>query len=102
VTYRVRFTEEAENDLVRLYEFVLARDDGDFTLAARALQAIRDGIRSLELTPFSFRKATPGNPFLREIIVPFGASGYVALFEIDNEETVTILAVRHQLEEDYH
>lgn len=102
MTYRVRFTEEAENDLVRLYEFVLARDDGDFAVAARALQAIRDGIRSLELTPFSFRKAIPGNPFLREIIIPFGASGYVALFEIDNEETVTILAVRHQLEEDYH
>lgn len=102
MTYRVRFTEEAENDLVRLYEFILARDDGDFAVAARALQAIRDGIRSLELTPFSFRKAIPGNPFLREIIIPFGASGYVALFEIDNEETVTILAVRHQLEEDYH
>ncbi len=102
MTYRVRFTEAAENDLARLYEFVLARDDGDFTVAARALQAIRDGIRSLELTPFSFRKATPSNPFLREIIIPFGASGYVALFEIDDEETVTVLAVRHQLEEDYH
>lgn len=102
MTYRIRFTEEAENDLVRLYAFVLARDDGDFALAARALQAIRDGIRSLELTPFSFRKATPNNPFLREMIIPFGASGYVALFEIDNEETVTILAVRHQLEDDYH
>lgn len=102
MTYRVRFTEEAENDLVRLYEFVLARDDGDCTAASRALQAIKDGIRSLELTPFSFRKATPNNPFLREMIVPFGASGYVALFEIDNDETVTILAVRHQLEEDYH
>lgn len=102
MTYRVRFTEEAENDLLRLYEFILARDDGDLALAARALQAIRDGIRSLQLTPFSFRKATPNNPFLREMIIPFGASGYVALFEIDNEETVTVLAVRHQLEDDYH
>ena len=102
MSYRVRFTEEAEYDLVRLYEFALARDVGDYTVAARALQAIKDGIRSLELTPFSFRKATPHTPFLREIIIPFGASGYVVLFEIDNEETVTILAVRHQLEEDYH
>lgn len=102
MTYRVRFTEEAENDLLRLYEFVLVRDDGDCAAAARALQAIKDGIRSLELTPFSFRKATPNNPFLREMIIPFGASGYVALFEIDDEETVTILAVRHQREDDYH
>jgi len=52
-------------------------------------------------TPFSFRKATPNNPFLREMLVPFGASGYVALYEIDDEETVTILALRHQREDDY-
>lgn len=102
MTYRVRFTEDAENDLVRLYEFVLAQDEADWQLAERALEAIRNAIRSLELTPFSFRKAIPGNPFLREIVIPFGASGYVALFEIDNEETVTILALRHQREEDYY
>jgi plasmid stabilization system protein ParE len=102
MTYRVRFAEEAENDLVRLYEFVLARDEADWQLAERALEAIRNAIRSLELTPFSFRKAIPGNPFLRELVISFGASGYVALFEIDNEETVTILALRHQREDDYH
>ena len=101
MTYRVRFTEEAENDLVRRYEFVL-QGDADWQLAERALEAIRNAIRSLELTPFSFRKATPGNPFLRELIIPFGASGYVALYEIDTEETLTILAVRHQREDDYH
>ena len=102
MTYRVRFTEEAENDLVRLYEFVLARDETDWALAERALEAIRNTLRSLELTPFSFRKATPNNPFLRELLIPFGASGYVALYEIDHEETVTILALRHQREDDYH
>jgi plasmid stabilization system protein ParE len=102
MTYRVRFTEEAENDLVRLYEFVLARDEMDWAMPERALDAIRNAIRSLELTPFSFRKASPGNPFLRELIIPFGASGYVALYEIDHEQAVTILAVRHQREDDYH
>jgi hypothetical protein len=30
------------------------------------------------------------------------SSGYVALFEIEDAATVTILAVRHQLEDDYH
>jgi plasmid stabilization system protein ParE len=102
VSYQVRFTEEAEADLVRLYEFILAKDQSDWSLATRALEAIKNGIRGLELSPFSYRKATPDNPFLRELIIPFGASGYVALFEIDNDQTVTILAVRHQLEEDYH
>ncbi len=102
MSYQVRFTEEAETDLVRLYEFILAKDSSDWSLATRALEAIKNGIRGLELSPFSYRKASSDNPFLRELIIPFGASGYVALFEIDNDQTVTILAVRHQLEEDYH
>lgn len=45
--------------------------------------------------------ARSDDPFLREIIMPFGAAGYVALFEIGCTRTVTILAVRHQLEDDY-
>ena len=102
MSYRVRFTEAAESDLLRLYEFILSKDQTDWSLASRALEAIKNGIRSLKLSPFSYRKASPGNPFLRELIIPFGASGYVALFEIEDEQTVTILAVRHQLEEDYH
>jgi plasmid stabilization system protein ParE len=102
VNYRVRFTEEAEADLVRLYEFILSRDETDWAVADRALQAIRNAIKSLELSAFSYRKAAAGNPFLRELVIPFGASGYVALFEIDDDKTVTILAVRHQREDDYY
>jgi plasmid stabilization system protein ParE len=102
VSYRVRFTEAAETDLLRLYEFILSKEQTDWSQASRALDAIKSAIRSLELSPFSYRKASPGNPFLRELIIPFGSSGYVALFEIEDEQTVTILAVRHQLEEDYH
>ncbi len=102
MNFRVRFTEDAEADLVRLYEFILSKDQTEWSLANRALEAIKNGIRSLELSPFSYRKAKSDNPFLRELIIPFGASGYVALFEIEDEQTVTILAVRHQLEEDYH
>lgn len=102
MSYRVRFTEGAETDLVRLYEFILSKDQTDGSLARRALDAIKNAIQSLAFSPFSYRKATTDNPFLRELIIPFGASGYVALFEIDDEQMVTILAVRHQLEEDYH
>lgn len=100
--YRVRFTQDAEADLVRLYEFILERDNTDWTIAEQALQAIRDGISSLEFSPFSYRKATTGNSFLRELVIPFGAAGYVALFEIDDSNTVTVLAVRHQRDDDYH
>lgn len=102
MTFRVRFTREAEADLVRLYEFVLERDQTDWTVAERALDAIRHAISGLERSPFSFRKATAASPFLRELVIPFGSAGYVALFEIEDDQTVTILAVRHQREDDYY
>ena len=102
MTYRVRFTQEAEDDLVRLYAFILERDARDGALAERALEAIRAALSALEKFSFSCRKASIDSPFLRELLIPFGASGYVALFEIEGAETVTILAVRHQRESDYH
>lgn len=38
----------------------------------------------------------------RELLVmSAGANGYVALFEIEDSQTVTVLAVRHQREEDF-
>jgi hypothetical protein len=62
---------------------------------------LRAGIATLKSSPFTCRKA--GNsPFLRELIIPFGRSGYVALFEIEDASTVVVLALRHQLEDDYH
>lgn len=97
--YRVRVTPEAEADLLRLYDFLLERDIG---AAERALQAIEEGFRLLAFSPFSCRKALRANPLLRELVIPFGSAGYVALFEIDARNTVTVLAVRHQREDDYH
>ena len=38
----------------------------------------------LEEFPFSCRKAEDSNPFLREIVIPFGSAGYVALCEIED------------------
>jgi hypothetical protein len=51
--------------------------------------------------PFSLRKVGT-SPFLRELIIPFGRSGYVPLFEIIDHGDVVMSAVRHQLEDDYH
>ena len=97
----VRFTEEAEADLLRLFDYLLERD---IAAAARAELAITKAVELLEIFPFSCRKAGGGahDPFLRELIIPFGNSGYVALFEIEAGGYVTILAVRHQREDDYH
>ena len=105
MTYRVVLTAEAEDDLVRLFDFMiereLARDGGDLELAERALEAIRDGVKLLERFPFTCRKVGP-SPFLRELIIPFGHTGYVALFEIVDQATVAVGAIRHQREDDYH
>lgn len=100
MTYNVRFTSDAEDYIVRLFEFVLVRDDGDWIIAEGALQAIKLAINNLEFSPFSHRKAIVGNSFIRELIIPFGATGYVALFEIESDELVTILAIRYQREDD--
>ena len=97
--YRVRYTKEASEDLIRLYEFQAERD---LVSAERALDAIEVGIKFLEVLPFSCRKAAFNTPLRRELIIPFGATGHVALFEIDDDSTVTIVAIRHQREDDYH
>lgn len=102
MSYRIRFTEEAGADLQRLYGFLIEQARGDLDIAERGLAAIGHGLALLEATPFSCRKANPRNPFLRELVIGFGATGYVALFEIEDDRTVTILAVRHQREDDYH
>jgi len=105
VSFNVRLTCDAEADLERLFDFLvereLARDGGDLERLAQAVDSQRAGFATLRSSPFTCRKAGSSH-FLRELIVPFGGSGYVALFEIEDEATVTIVAVRHQLEDDYH
>jgi len=59
------------------------------------------GCEFLAHSPFSCRKAGD-SPFVRELLIPFGTTGYVALFEIRGNQQVIIGAVRHQREDDYH
>lgn len=99
MTYKVRYTRGARDDLRRLYDFLLEQD---LAAARRARNSIAKAIEFLRDFPFTCRKVEPDNPFLRELVIPFGAAGYVALFEIEDGTTVTILAVRHQREDDYH
>ena len=97
--YQVRYTKTAKDDLLHLYKFLL---ENDLDAVNSAFEAIRKSIDLLQDFPFTCRKASPENPFLREMVISFGAGGYVALFEIETDSVVTILAVRHQREEDYH
>ena len=99
MSYQVRYTRAAKEDIVRLYGFLVEQN---IAAARKALDAIEKGIDFLQDFPFTCRKVIPDDPLLREMIISFGARGYVVLFEIETNEMVTILAVRHQREEDYH
>jgi plasmid stabilization system protein ParE len=103
VSFVVRYSASAKDDLAHLYDYLLDRaiTAEDLDLAEQALGAITGAVETLRRSPFIYRKADD-DPFLRELLIPFGHSGYVALFEIEDAATVTILAVRHQLEDDYH
>ncbi len=104
MAFAVRYADSARDDLLRLFDFLLdrARTAADFDAAQAAIDAIRDAIeRNLSRSPFVYRKAGD-SPFLRELLIPCGASGYVALYEINDAAHVTVLALRHQLEDDYH
>lgn len=99
MNFKVRYTEAARADLKRLFSLPAEQD---LQAAQSARQIIGESVKLLQKFPFTCRKAVPENTFLRELLIPFGSAGYIALFEIDDDKTVTILAVRHQREDDYH
>ena len=83
----------------RAQDEFLARAE-DFDAAQAVIDAITAEVEGrLTRSPFIYRKAGP-SPFRRELIVPFGAAGYVVLYEIEGGSSVNIVAVRHQLEDD--
>ena len=93
MSFDVVFSPAAEDDLVRLFDFLLDRAATveDLDRAQAAIDAIQAAVLTqLSRSPFSFRK--PG----------VSSTGYVALYEIASPSLVVILAVRHQREEDYH
>jgi plasmid stabilization system protein ParE len=103
--YEVEFSQEADADLERQFDFALQREldreTGNLDVAHRAIQAIRNGAAFLKSSPFACRKVG-GSPFIRELVISFGSTGYVAVFEIVDGKRVIIGAIRHQREDDYH
>ena len=103
MTFTVLVAPEAKADLFRLYEYLLDRAEfvEDLEVADRALRAIEAALDSLGRAPFLFRKAAGERSALRrELVAPFGASGYVVKYEIASPRLVVVLAVRHQHEGD--
>ncbi|CAN7266472.1 type II toxin-antitoxin system RelE/ParE family toxin [Rhizobacter sp. LjRoot28] len=102
MSFDVRWSAAGRADLLRLHDFLLDRalTADDLSAADLAVVAIEHAVNhQLARTPFIFRRVG-ASLTTRELIIPFGATGYVARFEI-LPETVLVLGVRHQREEDY-
>lgn len=105
MTYEVAFAPSARMDLRRLYAYLLDQAEtlDDLEFAEQALAAIDTAVTvHLAQTPFLYRKASGSSGLRRELVIPFGATGYVALYEIAQPGKILVLAIRHQREEDYY
>ncbi len=92
----VVYSRHAFSDLERLADF-LSQDASKAALAA--IDVIRDGIDILGRHPLVGRPCEEG---LRELLISYGKSGYVALYSYERKEDVVwVLAIRHQREAGY-
>lgn len=95
---RLIITEAAAESLERCRLFLEAKNPNALN---RAAQRIEYQFELLSSTP------NMGRPLsdlieLRELIIPFGSSGYIALYHYEpNTDTVYVLAFRHQKEVGY-
>ena len=94
---RLIWSPEALADVQRLYRFLAGKNPD---AARRAARAIRDGMRILADHPEAGRPAEDMDPEFREWPISFGASGYVALYRLGDNEAL-VVAVRHQKDAGY-
>ena len=95
---QVIVTEGAAAGLERCRRFLNAKDPD---VARRASQAIERQFLLLETAP-NIGRPFPEMPELRELVIAFGDSGYVALYRHElATDAVYLLAFRHQKEAGY-
>lgn len=93
---QVVYSRRALEDLERAIRFLAAQDP---TAAQHAATVIREAVDILSRHPLIGR---PVAPPLRELVISFGKTGYVALYRfLPARGEVRILGVRHQRELDY-
>jgi len=95
---RLIVTETAAQGLEHCRVFLSAKNPNAMK---RAALAIDRQFMLLEKEP-QIGRPLDDTPDLRELIIPFGESGYIALYRYDNlDDVVYILAFRHQKEAGY-
>ena len=90
---QVVYSRQAFADLDRLADFLFKEAP---RAAVEAIDVIRDGVEILGRHPLIGRACEES---LRELLISYGKSGYVALYSYEQrDDVVLILAVRHQRE----
>lgn len=93
----LKWTGNALRGVQNAYRFLA---EYDTEVAKAAVRAIRAQSLILAQFPEAGRPADDLEPEHRELIIPFGASGYVLIYEVIADH-VLILAVKHQKEAGY-
>ena len=94
---QVIITKAALADIERLRDFLRSKDA---KAAQEAGKAIIQAIHSLRQFPERGRNADRLGENLRELVIKFGGTGYVAIYRFDAPK-VFVLALRHQKETGY-
>ena len=90
---KIVYSRHAVNDLIRLTEFLI---EVDIQAASDTIDLIEEAINILERHPFIGRTV---DEEIRELIISRGATGYVALYSVEqHKNAILILAIRHQRE----
>jgi plasmid stabilization system protein ParE len=94
---QVKYAARIARDLEQLHHFMI--EQAGVVVADRAVKEIIEAIDLLERHPQIGRPAEHG---LRELVISYGRTGYLALYRFDPAaDQVRILALRHQRELDY-
>lgn len=90
--------DKARADIARFHAFLKQQDA---TAANNAVATLLDAFGVLATQPHIGR-LVEDEPDLRELVVTFGSSGYVALYRYHpKRDTVVVLTIRHQREAGY-
>ena len=91
----VKLSEQANLDLIRLYEFLAQYD---VAVAGRTIDTIIASLHILQTMPQGC-PLVAGRKDIRKLVINFGASGYLAFYGYDPlTDTATIASILHQRE----
>jgi plasmid stabilization system protein ParE len=95
---KIVLSKSALSKLTQIKQFYAQRDP---KIGDRAVDIIEAAFNSLLNSP-EIGRPFEGSMLRRELIIPFGRSGFISLYEIDKQtDRIVIVALRHQKEDGF-